>query len=541
MIKKSIIKIICLSLIIGLNWAGLLAIGETVAYFNDIENSDGNEFAAGSLDFSLTSTDFDKSIGLTETISLGSVLTNSGTIPFEYTIEIEKISGSDDFCNALELEAELNGIEKHDDDLMSFVSGPSTMLGTWIFEVKMPLSASNVSHGDVCEVDFVFHGWQTDFSSYPDGFSDEEKINVTFTAYMIVLNEFLPNPEGFEYGFNFGNDSDEMPQGEWVELYNNSENAFDLTNWYIWDASGAEVNKIAITSLNTDLSTTVIPVEGWMVVYMNKAVLNNTGDTVKLLDDTDTLIDSHTYTDNDYCDIEPTPGDENSTTTTGSCGGVPPNKSYARIPDGIGYWVDPIPTPGRMNRLDYVPFVQAGGGAAVLSPIQEENIVDIVEIMSESDSFEDIIEPEEDVIEDVIEEEITEELIDEPVEELVEEPISEEALNEEPLIDEELFINEEPIGEEVTTEENITEEDIFENIIDVVEETVEEILELDQENLDKEVIEEEIVEDVIVTDKANLIDVKEEPVVEEPVEEIIEEEQLVIEPEEIIIKEESDE
>ena len=43
-------------LIIGLNWTGLLAIGQTLASFNDTENSVENVLAVGTLNFSLSTT-----------------------------------------------------------------------------------------------------------------------------------------------------------------------------------------------------------------------------------------------------------------------------------------------------------------------------------------------------------------------------------------------------------------------------------------------------------------------------------------------------
>jgi len=197
-------------------------------------------------------------------------------------------------------------------------------------------------------------------------FADEEKSSGQITAWIdaptpeppappapgdVVINEFLPNPEGLEYGFNFGDDSSNMPQGEWVELYNNSDNSFDLAGWYIRDESAT--NKIIITAANTNPAGTVINGKSWLVVYINKAVLNNTSDTVKLFDDADNLIDLYTYTTtNDYCDLEPTPGASNTNIPSGACSGVPPNKSYARIPDGSANWVDPIPTPGAPNILE---------------------------------------------------------------------------------------------------------------------------------------------------------------------------------------------
>jgi len=44
-----------------------------------------------------------------------------------------------------------------------------------------------------------------------------------------------------------------------------------------------------------------------------------------------------------------------------SIGEVPVDKSYARIPDGIGNWIDPIPTPGTPNKLDTNETVGTAG------------------------------------------------------------------------------------------------------------------------------------------------------------------------------------
>lgn len=359
------VRFLVLMLVIGLNWNGFFAIGETVAYFNDTETSSENSFGAGSLDAVLTETEAGGLIGLGEDMEFRSILLNSGTLDWKYTVRTEKISGSDTFCSALTLEAELNSSEKYDGVITGMDLPVSSTLGTWDFEVGFNGDGSGISHGDTCVVDVVLSAWQAEVGDFEEsGFWDEERITLSFTARMVVLNEFLPNPEGFEYGFDFGTDSDDMPKGEWVELYNNSDTSYDLTGWYVWDASGSEANKIAITAANTAPSSTTIGGKDWLVVYMNKAVLNNTGDTVKLYDAGDTLIDSHEYTDNDWCDLEPTAGDENDTTVSGACGGVPPNKSYARIPDGIGGWVDPIPTPGGVNILED-DFVAASAAAPV--------------------------------------------------------------------------------------------------------------------------------------------------------------------------------
>jgi predicted ribosomally synthesized peptide with SipW-like signal peptide len=351
------LSILILTLFIGLNWTGFLAIGNTLAYFSDTETSANNTFAADSLDFSLSETEYSDNIGLAETIDFTSILVGGGGMDFQYTLEYEKLSGSDDFCSALDVEVKLNGITKYDGSLALLSILPLSSLGSWTFDIELPVEEDDVAHHEKCEFDLVFKGWQTDVLLYgTGGFTDEERMNIDLVSSMIVLNEFLPRPDGLAYGFDFGDDSSDMPQGEWVELYNNSTSAFDLSGWYVWDDSESEANKIAVTASNSVPATATIGGESWLVVYMNKAVLNNDGDTVKLYNDSDILIDSHTYIDNDFCEIEPTPEDENSTSVSGSCAGVPSNKSYARIPDGIGGWVDPIPTPGGVNIVEDINY-----------------------------------------------------------------------------------------------------------------------------------------------------------------------------------------
>ena len=144
----------------------------------------------------------------------------------------------------------------------------------------------------------------------------------------IVLNEILYNPSG--------SDNAPMPGGEWVELYNNSDTAVDVAGWRIQEGDGSSIT-IANTNSDNDLDTgdggeTVVPAHSWLVVYRNADgtfILNNSspdGDTVSLYNNSDVLIDSHTYG-----------------------GGKPAGNSEARSPDGTGAWVDPLPTPGRKN------------------------------------------------------------------------------------------------------------------------------------------------------------------------------------------------
>lgn len=163
----------------------------------------------------------------------------------------------------------------------------------------------------------------------------------------IVLNEILPNPEG--------SDSASGLDGEWVELYNNGDASVDVTNWYIKDASTSG-NKQTISASTTYGGQTVLGVQGsgteWLVLFMGGSILDNGGDTVTLYDSNDNEIDSHEF------DASSNDGDNDSyntpegTNINNESHAGTEGKSFARIPDGTGDWVDPIPTPGDPNKLE---------------------------------------------------------------------------------------------------------------------------------------------------------------------------------------------
>ncbi len=126
----------------------------------------------------------------------------------------------------------------------------------------------------------------------------------------IVLNEFLANSSG--------GDSDPMPNGEWVELYNTSDSSVDLSGWYLYDEAN---NVLPLINGNIESGSTTIPANGFMVVYRNgySFSLNEGNDTVKLYDgniSTGTMVDSYYYT------------------------GTPTDKTWARLPDGTGGWTN---------------------------------------------------------------------------------------------------------------------------------------------------------------------------------------------------------
>ena len=102
----------------------------------------------------------------------------------------------------------------------------------------------------------------------------------------VLINEVMANPSG--------DDDAVKPAGEWIELFNTTDCEIDLIGWQVQEFSG---KKLPIISGNTNNGSTVIPSRGFMVVYRNgySFVLNNDKDTVTLLDNSSSTIDSFNY------------------------------------------------------------------------------------------------------------------------------------------------------------------------------------------------------------------------------------------------------
>lgn len=207
----------------------------------------------------------------------------------------------------------------------------------------------------------------------PENISDECRIRVTATdshgligsgesdqfeiSWMVVLNEFVPDP--------IGGDNWSMPGGEWVELYNNGALDIDVNGWYLYDNDNSHELLISINNGNNDNNPfdsgeTIVPAGGHLVVFRDGdgdfALNNNGSDSVRLFDGEigagANLIDFYDYTiasDSDAFDALNTRGNENMLMPGGIWDETWPGKSFARFPDGIGDWYDPVPTPGDNN------------------------------------------------------------------------------------------------------------------------------------------------------------------------------------------------
>ena len=159
-------------------------------------------------------------------------------------------------------------------------------------------------------------------SIYGTGEIDYSRIEVT---------EFIPDPEG--------NDDDPMPDGEWIELYNPTNAAIDLKWMFFKDLAG---HTLYITD-TTVIDTTIIPANGYLVVYTNgkSSFLNNDGpEVLEFYSKDGELIKNISYADsiegNSYAYVEgvgwqhtkPTPNEENVDNSTGKESSIKIEKIY---------------------------------------------------------------------------------------------------------------------------------------------------------------------------------------------------------------------
>lgn len=134
-------------------------------------------------------------------------------------------------------------------------------------------------------------------------------------SFDIHISEFMPNPVG----------SDE--EGEWIEIYNNSDKVVDLSGWKIDDEEGGS------TPFTINKNTLINP-KDYLVFKrpQTNLALNNDADEVRLFHPDGVLIENISYT------------------------AVAEGESYARI-NNQWQWTT-TPTPGAENILTSVPASQ---------------------------------------------------------------------------------------------------------------------------------------------------------------------------------------
>lgn len=329
MIRNSIVKIVCLLLIVGLNWTGLSAIGRTSAYFFDSEGCNINTFHSAILDFSIPPVpDFSPIATPDQNSSRTIQLKNDGNLDFEYRVKVENATGT--LCDYLLLKDDLTGGFQ---PLSNFVSPTTTFSNKsdWQFEAKLNSSEPSLQN-KTCAFDFVFDGWQTGGA----GFSDQEAISNTVLSG--IWQKVLINKVYYDVDSAHGAE----PANEWIELYNPLSHSLDISGWAIEDNNGIDIIPASspipakgfavITASSTTWNYWEIPDDVVRIVLADGRIgngLNNDADMLALRDNYGNIVDQMNW-------ATPNPDwpNYNSNIWNPGCFDVDENHMLARVPTG---------------------------------------------------------------------------------------------------------------------------------------------------------------------------------------------------------------
>ena len=108
--------------------------------------------------------------------------------------------------------------------------------------------------------------------------------NIQSNEYTLKITEFLPNPEG--------DDNAQMPEGEWIELFNYGETDLDLTGIILKDKANHELIISSTTTYNQTIRS-----NQYLIIYTNgQPILNNDGlEEINLLTPEEIEIEKITY------------------------------------------------------------------------------------------------------------------------------------------------------------------------------------------------------------------------------------------------------
>jgi len=350
---KGISKIILISLMVPISWSGLSALCGTLAMFNDTESVAENVLQAGTLAITVNADAFSPAINSAGGESFSTVnIGNIGTLPLYYKISTATSTLDGELCSMLDLSLDLSGALNGGDysksqSLANFTTGAYevSVSDSWVLRATLA-DGFNDANGKTCKFALAIDARQ-DNLEFGQGFHHRAEIATLVSASNsvsgggnppmprcthnpnIVINEFLPNP--------IGDDDAPMPGGEWVELYNADNHPVDLNGWFLYTSEDGDGLKIH--SGNTNNGSTIIYPGGFLVVFRDGdpafEIRNSGEEAVRLFDqpigEGVEEIDGVFFTYGDDGALE--------------------GKSFARIPDGTGQWIDPTPTPGEANQL----------------------------------------------------------------------------------------------------------------------------------------------------------------------------------------------
>ncbi len=262
---RVLLKLLAATLMVSLNGAGLLGVGYTAAYYNDHEDSSGNAFAAGSVDFSLSaiawnplqaSLNMQPGTTTTKTFALNEGLSN----PFQYFASTTLMGGDVPFCNGINVSLTQASTTLFTGALSALVTATTTSTTTLALSAT---TGTNNFQNSVCLFGLDFNGWQTrhEYLTFEDGgFNDTERATTTLASWGFRLNKVYYDVETPERG--------EEGDNEWVEIYNQTNVPLDISNWEICDNTSCDT---------IPAGTPTVSAQGYAMITNNPNTASATG------------------------------------------------------------------------------------------------------------------------------------------------------------------------------------------------------------------------------------------------------------------------
>lgn len=255
-IKTAVLRIVVLFVAATISWGGISAIGNTLSYLNDTQESPVNNFSAATLNFSLDSPpDFSPEVTPDNPNATRDIhVANTGILDFNYKVKIADASGM--LCDYLNLSADLDSVNKYSGALNSFAANGGKFSDSgnhWNFTATLT-SNNPTLQSQACTFNFVYSGEQIGGA----GFSDQEIILNTITSGVwqkVVINKVYYDPDA-SHGTDLVN--------EWIELYNILNAPINISGWKVCDNTSCDIIP----------SSDLIPAHGFAVITGSSSTFN---------------------------------------------------------------------------------------------------------------------------------------------------------------------------------------------------------------------------------------------------------------------------
>ncbi len=254
--KKPLILLLIFTLLTGVNSAGILSVGGTLAYYHGWETSEDNLFQAGALLISAAPGDLGE-FGVAETQDFS---VSKGGNPMKYKMRIEGVAGV--FCNDLIVEVQL-GDDVASGPLNSFSTTTRMFAPQDDWQIKI-IDPNNITDVELyCSFKIIFEAWQVGWDDYnvEAGFSDTTSIQGRVNSNYIPPEEPQePQPGDVVINEIMWMGSTVSGSDEWIELRNTTGHDIDIGQWDIVNARVSNQPALMIPANN------VIPANGYFLI-----------------------------------------------------------------------------------------------------------------------------------------------------------------------------------------------------------------------------------------------------------------------------------